>query len=75
MSNINSNIPIIILAGGKGQRFINNSNLPKQLTKVSKHPIILEIILYYYKNGFNLFIIPLGYKKEFFFKKILKNII
>jgi NDP-sugar pyrophosphorylase family protein len=67
MSNINSNIPIIILAGGKGQRFISNNNLPKQLTKVSKHPIILEIILYYYKNGFNLFVIPLGYKKKNFF--------
>ena len=73
MSNINSNIPIIILAGGKGQRFINNSNLPKQLTKVSKHPIILEIILYYYKNGFNLFVIPLGYSKKIFFSFFNNN--
>ena len=67
MKKIYSNIPIVILAGGKGQRFTNNKNLPKQLTRVSKHPIILEIILYYHKNGFNFFIIPLGYKKKNFF--------
>ena len=66
MKKIYSNIPIVILAGGKGQRFTDNNNLPKQLTRVSKHPIILEIILYYHKNGFNFFIIPLGYKKKKF---------
>ena len=60
------NIPIIILAGGKGERFLSKENLPKQLAKVSNHPIIIEIILYYYKNGFNQFILPLGYKSNFF---------
>ena len=76
MRNMNFNIPIIVLAGGKGQRFISKDSLPKQLTTVSKHPIILEIILYYYKNGFNFFIIPLGAKKNFFFDffKNKKNI-
>ena len=59
-------IPIIVLSGGKGERFIGKSNSPKQLSKVSKHPIIVEVMLYYFKNGFNFFILPLGYKKKFF---------
>ena len=50
MTNFNQKIPIIILAGGKGERFVSKENLPKQLAKVSSHPIIIEIILYYYKN-------------------------
>ena len=63
MEKFNKRIPIIILAGGKGERFVSKENFPKQLAKVSNHPIIIEIILYYYKNGFNFFILPLGYKK------------
>ena len=72
----NDKIPIIILAGGKGERFVSEENLPKQLAKVSNHPIIIEILLYYFKNGFNYFIIPLGYKKKFFVNFFLnkKNI-
>ena len=66
MNFTNKNIPIIILAGGKGERFVTKENFPKQLAKVSDHPIIVEIILYYFKNGFNYFILPLGYKKKFF---------
>ncbi len=66
MTIINKNIPIIILAGGKGERFVNKDNLPKQLAKVSNHPIIIEIIYYYFKNGFNTFLLPLGYKQKFF---------
>jgi len=59
-------IPIIILSGGKGERFIGKTSLPKQLSRVSKHPIIIEVMLYYFKKGFNFFILPLGYKKNFF---------
>ena len=59
-------IPIIILSGGKGERFIGKANSPKQLSKVSKHPIIIEVMLYYFKNGFNFFILPLGFKNKFF---------
>tara|TARA_B100000787_G_C16194763_1_gene299946 strand:+ start:553 stop:1335 length:783 start_codon:yes stop_codon:yes gene_type:complete len=66
MTKFAQNIPIIILAGGKGERFVSKENLPKQLAKVSSHPIIIEIILYYFKNGFNHFVLPLGYKLNFF---------
>ena len=61
----NKQIPIIILSGGKGERF-GKEKFPKQLSKVSKHPIIVEVMLYYFKKGFNFFILPLGYKKKFF---------
>jgi len=76
MKKFNKRIPIIILAGGKGERFVSKENFPKQLAKVSNHPIIIEIILYYYKNGFNFFILPLGYKKKLFTQFFLdkKNI-
>jgi NDP-sugar pyrophosphorylase family protein len=69
-------IPIIILSGGKGERFVGKSNFPKQLSKVSNEPIIMEIMLYYLKKGFNFFILPLGYKRNFFLKffKNKKNI-
>ena len=66
---MNSNfydIPIIILAGGKGERFVSKDNIPKQLTKVSNNPIIVEIIKYYFSSGFNFFLVPLGYKKNYF---------
>jgi len=68
MTKFTQKIPIIILAGGKGERFVSKENLPKQLAKVSSHPFIIEIILYYYKNGFNYFVLPLGYKLNFFLK-------
>ena len=45
MTTHNDKIPIIILAGGKGERFVSEENLPKQLAKVSNHPIIIEIML------------------------------
>ena len=60
------NIPIIILAGGKGERFIGKDKYPKQLSKVSDKPILIEIILYYYKKGFNFFILPLGHNSKIF---------
>jgi NDP-sugar pyrophosphorylase family protein len=60
------NIPIIILAGGKGERFASKENIPKQLTKVSNNPIIIEIIKYYFSSGFNFFLLPLGHKKKHF---------
>jgi len=74
MINLNQNLPIIILAGGRGERFVSKESFPKQLAKVSNHPIVIEIILYYFKNGFNFFIFPLGFKKKFFTKFFLNKI-
>jgi NDP-sugar pyrophosphorylase family protein len=66
MINNYCNIPIVILSGGKGERFVSKENIPKQFAKVSNNPIIIEIIKYYYSFGFNFFLLPLGYKKKFF---------
>ena len=53
MTKVFQKIPIIILAGGKGERFVSKENLPKQLTKVSDHPILdslAEYALKYFKD-------------------------
>ena len=55
MINNYCNIPIVILSGGKGERFVSKENIPKQFAKVSNNPIIIEIIKYYYSFGFNFF--------------------
>ena len=43
MEKFNKRIPIIIWLR-KGERFVSKENFPKQLAKVSNHPIIIEII-------------------------------
>ena len=63
---------IIILAGGKGTRLSEyTQEVPKPMVKIGTKPIIWHIIKYYYKYGFNDFIIALGHKgeviKEYFY--------
>ena len=73
---ISKQIPIIVLSGEKGEVY-GKSKFSKQLSKVSKHPIIIEVMLYYFKNGL-IFLYYLGYKKifvDFFIIKNIKNII
>ena len=56
---------IIILAGGKGTRISELSkSIPKPMIKILGKPIILRIIMHYYKFGFKDFIIAAGYKKK-----------
>lgn len=59
-------LPIIILLGGKGERFYSQSNSPKQLVKVTKNVLLIDIILQYKRSGINYFILPLGNKSDFF---------
>lgn len=68
--NVNK-IPFIILAGGKGKRMgVLTQNKPKPLLKVNKKPILEHIISNAKKQGFERFIISIGYKgdqiKEYF---------
>ena len=63
---------VVILAGGLGSRLSEYTKiLPKPMVKILKVPIIVRIIKYYNKFGYNDFIISLGYKgeviKEYFF--------
>ena len=56
----------IVLVGGKGTRFSRENDPPKHLTKLNKNLIIINIINFLKKSGFQHFIFPLGAKKKFF---------
>ena len=64
--------PIILLIGGKGSRYLDENNHPKQLAVIKKKPILIHMMNSYYNNGFNFIILPLGHKKEIF-KKFFNN--
>ena len=60
-----SNIPLVILAGGKGTRITEYSKtIPKPMIKIGNKPIIKHIIDYYEYYGVNKFIIASGYKDK-----------
>lgn len=60
-----SNIPLVILAGGKGTRISEYSKtIPKPMIKIGNKPIIKHIIDYYEYYGVNKFIIASGYKDK-----------
>ena len=60
-----SNIPLVILAGGKGTRITEYSKtMPKPMIKIGNKPIIKHIIDYYEYYGVNKFIIASGYKDK-----------
>ena len=66
--NITSTVPVILLLGGKGSRFSELDQYPKQLVNLNKHNLLSSIFLYYKKYNLNYFILPLGHKAEFFKK-------
>lgn len=62
---------VVILAGGLGSRLSEETDLkPKPMVEIGGMPILWHIMKIYSNNGFNEFIICLGYKgfiiKEFF---------
>ena len=62
---------LVILAGGRGTRFLEETHLiPKPMINIGNVPIILHIMKYYSSFGVNNFIICGGYKvdniKQFF---------
>lgn len=69
---------VLILAGGKGSRLSEYTNLiPKPMVKILNIPIIVRIIKHYEKYGFKEFIIAAGYKNKIiknYFKKNLLNL-
>ena len=55
----------IILCGGKGTRLGElGKKLPKTLVKIQGKPILWYILKTLKKNGFNHFILPIGYRGE-----------
>ena len=68
---------LVILAGGKGTRFVEEtSSKPKPMIDVGGKPIIWQIMKYYSMFNVNEFIICCGYKQEVikkYFSKIKKE--
>ena len=67
---------VVILAGGKGTRISEyTKSIPKPMIKIGNIPIIIHIINYYTKFGYNDFVLALGYKgsiiRKYFKKKKL----
>jgi len=72
------NIKLVILAGGFGTRFSEETDIkPKPMIEIGEKPIIWHIMKHYSFFGINDFIICLGYKgyviKEFFSNYFLHN--
>ena len=60
-------LPCILLLGGAGSRFSNINEPPKQLIKINKRTLLENLIIHLKKNGIKNFVLPLGYKKTFFY--------
>jgi len=60
-----SNIPVVILAGGRGSRLERHTDLiPKPMVKIQGKPIVERIIDNFRSHGFDNFIISSGYKSS-----------
>jgi len=56
---------VVILAGGFGTRLSEETqNIPKPMVRIGDKPILLHIMNWYAKFGYNEFIIAAGYKSE-----------
>jgi glucose-1-phosphate cytidylyltransferase len=69
---------VVIFAGGIGSRITEESHLkPKPMIEIGEKPILWHIMKIYSSQGFNDFIICLGYKgfmiKEYFLNYFLHN--
>ena len=63
--SMNKNLKTVILAGGKGTRLKEETEItPKPMVKIGNKPILMHIIENFCKQGFNKFIFCLGYKSE-----------
>lgn len=72
-------VPIFILCGGFGTRMKEETEFkPKPMVEIGGEPILIHIMRYYAKFGFNNFVLCLGFKAEyvknyFLNRKYLKN--
>lgn len=64
-------VPVVILAGGRGTRLMEETQLlPKPMVTIGGKPVLFHIMRYYASFGFSRFVVCLGYKghliKDFF---------
>ena len=69
---------VVILAGGLGTRLAEETEVkPKPMTEIGEHPILWHIMKVFGEQGFQEFIVCLGYKgyliKEYFANYFLHN--
>lgn len=58
-------IKVVILCGGRGTRaYPYTDYLPKPMLPVNGRPILMHVMRIYASQGFNQFILSLGYRKE-----------
>ncbi len=70
----NFNIPVVILAGGKGSRILEyTKTIPKPLIRVNRVPIIIRIIDHYISYGFKEILVATGYLNNVIHDYFLKN--
>ena len=64
---------VVILCGGYGTRLAEETKVrPKPMVKIGRLPILIHLMNYYYKYGYNEFILALGYKSNYI-KRYFKN--
>jgi glucose-1-phosphate cytidylyltransferase len=73
-----ADIPVVILCGGEGTRFGQaTQNQPKPLLEIGGEPILVHIMRIYARQGFNRFILCLGYRgmmiKEYFLRRDIRE--
>ena len=69
---------VVILAGGLGTRLAEETEVkPKPMTEIGEHPILWHIMKLFGEQGFQEFVVCLGYKgyliKEYFANYFLHN--
>ena len=77
--NKKHNIPVVIMAGGKGTRLAPFTNiLPKMLIPISDKPVIEHILDSFVLYGFHKFVLCINYKSEIiksYFKEMKRYLV
>lgn len=59
------NVPVVIMCGGQGTRLREETEFkPKPMVNVGGSPMLVHIMRWYAKFGYNKFMLALGYKQE-----------
>ena len=69
-----TNIPVIILCGGRGMRLLEETEFrPKPMVEIGGKPILWHIMKIYAHYGYRNFILALGYKSDYIKDYFLKQ--